>query len=78
MPIRMINCKKYVKSLSFNEEMSEITFSIDGIHNLNNMVNVKENINKKYRAINELKTLKRQIISNNKEIYIIMHIICFN
>ena len=39
------------------------------------MVDTKENIDKKYRAINELKTLRRKIVSDNKEISILMCIL---
>ena len=31
------------------------------------MIDVKENIDKKYSIINELRTLRRQIMSDNKE-----------
>ena len=39
------------------------------------MVDAKENTDKKYRAINELKRLRRKIISDNKEIFILMCIL---
>ena len=71
----MINFKKHLQPLSLDEQILEINFAIDRIHNLNNMVDEKENIEKKYRAINELKRLRRKIISDNKEIFILMCIL---
>ena len=71
----MINFKKHLQPLSLDEQILEINFAIDRIHNLNNMVDAKENIDKKYRAINELKRLRRKIISDNKEIFILMCIL---
>ena len=67
--------KKILQFLSFEQQIPEINFAIDGIHNLNNMVDAKENIDKKYRTINELKTLKKEIISNNKEIFTLPYIL---
>ena len=37
------------------------------IHNFNQSTLKDENINKKFRIINELKTLKKEIILNNEE-----------
>ena len=71
----MINFKKHLQPLSLDEQILEINFAIDRIHNLNNMVDEKENIDKKYWAINELKRLRRKIISDNKEIFILMCIL---
>ena len=70
----MINFKKHLQPLSLSEQILEINFAIDRIYNLN-MVDAKENIDKKYRAINELKRLRRKIISYNKEIFILMCIL---
>ena len=67
--------KKILQFLSFEQQIPEINFAIDGIHNLNNMVDAKENIDKKYRTINELKTLKKEIISNKKEIFTLPYIL---
>ena len=75
MPSPMINFKKHLQPLSLDEQILEINFAIDRIHNLNNMVDEKENIEKKYWAINELKRLRRKIISDNKEIFILMCIL---
>ena len=75
MPSRMVNFKKHLQFLSFDQQISEINLAIDGIHNLNNMVNVKENIDKKYRAIKELKALKKKIVSGNKEIVTLLCIL---
>ena len=71
----MVNFKKHLQFLSFDQQISEINLAIDGIHNLNNMVNVKENIDKKYRAIKELKALRKKIISDNKEIVTLLCIL---
>ena len=70
----MINFKKHLQPLSLSEQILEINFAIDRTYNLN-MVDAKENIDKKYRAINELKRLRRKIISDNKEIFILMCIL---
>ena len=74
MPSPMINFKKHLQPLSLSEQILEINFAIDRIYNLN-MVDAKENTDKKYRAINELKRLRRKIISDNKEIFILMCIL---
>ena len=68
MPSRMVNIKKYIQFLSFDQQILEINYTIDGIHNLNNGDDVKENINRKFSSIKELKALRRKIISDNKEI----------
>ena len=64
----MVNIKKYIQFLSFDQQILEINYTIDGIHNLNNGDDVKENINRKFSSIKELKALRRKIISDNKEI----------
>ena len=71
----MINFKKHLQPLSLDEQILQINFAIERIHNLNNMVDTKENFDKNHRAINELKTLRRKIISDNKEIFILMCIL---
>ena len=43
----MANFKKNSQFLSFDQQISEINFTNDGIHNLNNMGDGKENIDKK-------------------------------
>ena len=68
MPSRMVNFKKHLQFLSFDQQISEINLAIDGVHNLNNMIKAKENMDKKYRAIKELKSLRKKLISDNKEI----------
>ena len=47
MPSPMINFKKHLQPLSLSEQILEINFAIDRIYNLN-MVDAKENIDKKY------------------------------
>ena len=74
MPSRVI---KFLQVLSFDQQMSEINLAIDGIHNLRNMVDARENIDKKYQTIKELKTLKRKIMSRNKEIITLLCILFF-
>ena len=74
MPSRVI---KLLQVLSFDQQMSEINLAIDGIHNLRNMVDARENIDKKYQTIKELKTLKRKIMSGNKEIITLLCILFF-
>ena len=48
MPSRMINFKHFSQFSSFGQPISEINSVIDGIHNLDNMFDVKETTNKKY------------------------------
>ena len=72
MPSRMINL---LQVLSFDQQISEINLAIDGIHNLSNMVDARENIDKKYQTIKELKTLRRKIMSGNKEIITLLCIL---
>ena len=72
MPSRVI---KFLQVLSFDQQM--INLAIDGIHNLRNMVDARENIDKKYQTIKELKTLKRKIMSGNKEIITLLCILFF-
>ena len=45
------------------------------MHCLNNMLDVKEDINKKYNTINELKTLRNEVIKDKKEIIIFLAIL---
>ena len=59
---------KNLQLLSFDEQLSEIKITIDGIHKLNNRSHAEENINKKYSAINHLKALRSKIIKDNKGI----------
>ena len=68
MPSRMENFKKYLQFLSFDEQISKINFTISKMCCLDNMFDVKEDTNKKYSAINELKTLRSKIIKDNKKI----------
>ena len=75
MPSRMINFKHFSQFSSFGQPISEINSVIDGIHNLNNMVDVKETINKKDQAIKRLKTLRRKIISDDKKIFMLLCIL---
>ena len=45
------------------------------MRNLNYAYDTKENNDRKYSAIDELKTLRIQIISDNKEIFLLLCII---
>ena len=68
MPSRMESFKKYLQFLSFDEQISKINFTISKMRCLDNMFDVKEDTNRKYSAINELKTLRSKIIKDNKKI----------
>ena len=54
----------FKKILSPENQICEIDSMI---HNFNKSTRKDENINKKFRIINELKTLKKEIILNNEE-----------
>ena len=71
----MENFKKYLQFLSFDEKISKINFTISQIRCLNNMFDVKEDTNRKYSAINELKTLRSKIIKDNNKIITILCIL---
>ena len=75
MPSRMVKFKKYIHFLSFDQQILEINYTIDGIHNLNNGDDVKENIHRKFSWIKELKALRRKVISDNKEIITLLCIL---
>ena len=72
MPSRMTSFKKYLQILSFDQQILKINSTIDDMCNCLHLFDEKENINRKYSAINELKTLRRKIISDNKEIIILL------
>ena len=59
---------KNLELLSFDEQLSEIKITIDGIHKLNNRSDTEENINRYYSAINHLKALRSKRIKDNKGI----------
>ena len=54
--------------LSFEQQISKNNLGINKMRCLNTMFDVKEDTNRKYNAINELKTLRKKIITDNKEI----------
>ena len=56
--------KKYLQFLSPENQICEIDSMI---HDFNKSSRKDENVNKKSRIINELKTLKKEIILNNEE-----------
>ena len=68
----MTSFKKYLQILSFDQQILKINSTIDDMCNCLHLFDEKENINRKYSAINELKTLRRKIISDNKEIIILL------
>ena len=68
----MTGFKKYLQILSFDQQILKINSTIDDMCNCLHLFDEKENINRKYSAINELKTLRRKIISDNKEIIILL------
>ena len=68
MPSRMVKLKKNLQLLSFDEQISEINFAIDGMLKVSNTFDVKEDTDRKYSAINHLKALRSKIIKDNKGI----------
>ena len=60
----MTDFKRYLQCLSPEEQLYEINYMI---HDFNKSNRKGENINKKFRIINELKTLKKEIILNHEE-----------
>ena len=54
--------------MSFDEQISEINFAIDGMLKVSNTFDVKEDTDIKYSAINHLKALRSKIIKDNKGI----------
>ena len=75
MQSRMINFKNHLQFLSLDEQISKINFAIDKMHNSTNMHIPGDNIDIKFTTIKELKTLRRKIISNNKEIITLLCIL---
>ena len=67
MPNIMTDFKKYLQFLSLKNQICEIDSMI---HDFNKSNRKGENIDKKFRIINELKTLKTEIILNHKYIYV--------
>ena len=68
----MTSFKKYLQFLSFDQQILKINSTIDDMRNFLHLFDEKENISRKYSAINELKTLRRKIISGNKEIIMLL------
>ena len=64
MPNIMTDFKKYWQFLPPKDQIYEINFMIDDINKTNRK---GENISKKFRIWNELRTLKKEIIFNCKE-----------
>ena len=60
----MTDFKKYLRFLSPEDQIREINFMINEFNKSNNK---GENINKKFRILNELKTLKKEIWFNHEE-----------
>ena len=44
MPSRIVNFKKHLQLLSFDQQISEINSVKDEMYNLNNIANVQENL----------------------------------
>ena len=74
MPRKMVEFNKHLQILSFGEQISEINFVIDKMLISNTIVEIKENIDRKSTAVNELKTLRKKIIKDNKEIITFLYI----
>ena len=68
----MTSFKKYLQFLSFDQQILKINSTIDDMRNFLHLFDEKENISRKYSAINELKTLRRKIISENREIIMLL------
>ena len=64
MTIKSGDFKNYLKFFSPEEQLREINFMINEFNKSNRN---GENIAKKFRILNQLKTLKKQIIINHKE-----------
>ena len=71
----MSKYKKYLQFLLFEQQISKINLAINKMRCVNNMLDVKEDSNKKYNTINELKTLRNQIIKDKKEIITFLSIL---
>ena len=75
MPSEMSKYKKYLQFLLFEQQISKINLAINKMRCVNNMLDVKEDSNKKYNTIDELKTLRNQIIKDKKEIITFLSIL---
>ena len=75
MPSKMVEFNKNLQFLSFDEQISKINFTISKMRCLNDMFDVKEDINRKYSEINQLKAFKKKIILDNKEIITFLYIL---
>ena len=64
----MVEFNKHLQILSFGKQISEINFVIDKMLISNTIVEIKENIDRKFTAVKELKTLRKKIIKDNKKI----------
>ena len=71
----MSKYKKYLQFLLFEQQISKINLAINKMQCVNNMLDVKEDSNKKYNTIDELKTLRNQIIKDKKEIITFLSIL---
>ena len=60
----MTNFKKYLEYLSPKYEICEIDFMLQNFYK---STRKNENVNKKFRIINELKELKKKAILNHKK-----------
>ena len=64
MPNIMTDFKKYLQFLPPKDQIYEINFIID---NSNKSIKKGENINKKFRILNELRISKKEIMFNYKQ-----------
>ena len=71
----MVKFLKNLQLLSFDEQISEINFAIDRMLKVNNNIEIKENIDRKYSAIDHLQALRKKIILDNKEIITLLCIL---
>ena len=74
MPSKMVEFNKHLQILSFGKQILEINFVIDKMLISNTIVEIKENIDRKFTAVKELKTLRKKMIKDNKKIITSLYI----
>ena len=55
MPSRMVKFKKSLQLLSFNEQISEINFAIDGMLKVSNTFDIKQDTDRKCKSSKSIK-----------------------
>ena len=64
MPNIMVDFKRFLQFLSSKDQLCEINYMINEFNKSNCP---GDNINKKFSILNELRSLKKQIMMNHKE-----------